>query len=183
MDELIDILDAEGNYTGRTALKSEAHKNGWWHPTIHVWCYTSTGKVLLQQRGKHKDSYPLKWDVSVAGHIGAGESTELGAIRETIEEIGVQITIENLEELIVFKRIKNHSTTFLDHEFCHAYLCKLDENTPLKKQDSEVEALQWLTIDEFKQWIASKHPDLIPDSEERFYFVLSEIESRIKKSK
>ncbi|WP_350285513.1 NUDIX domain-containing protein [uncultured Croceitalea sp.] len=183
MDELIDILDAKGNYTGRSALKSEAHKNGWWHPTIHVWCYTRTGKVLLQQRGKHKDSYPLKWDVSVAGHIGAGESNELGAIRETMEEIGVQIVSEDLEKLTVFKQVKNHSNTFLDCEFCHTYLCKLDEHVPLKKQDSEVEALQWLMIDEFKKRIASNHLDLIPNSEERFYFVLSEIESRIKKSK
>ena len=28
MDELIDILTAEGKPTGKTALKSEAHKHG-----------------------------------------------------------------------------------------------------------------------------------------------------------
>ncbi len=28
MDELVDILDAEGNFTGQTAMKSKAHKHG-----------------------------------------------------------------------------------------------------------------------------------------------------------
>ncbi|VXC33745.1 Hydrolase (fragment) [Maribacter litoralis] len=44
MDELIDILDANGNLTNRTAMKSEAHKNGWYHQTVHVWFYTLDGR-------------------------------------------------------------------------------------------------------------------------------------------
>ena len=41
MDELIDVLDADGNYTGETILKSVAHKNGVFHPTVHIWFYTT----------------------------------------------------------------------------------------------------------------------------------------------
>ena len=77
MDELIDILDANGNLTNRTAMKSKAHKNGWYHQTVHVWFYTLDGKILLQQRSKNKDVFPLLWDVSVAGHIGAGENIKI----------------------------------------------------------------------------------------------------------
>ena len=43
MDELIDIVDKDGNPTGESALKSEAHKNGWYHNTIHLWLYTTNG--------------------------------------------------------------------------------------------------------------------------------------------
>ena len=81
MDELIDILDSNGDFTGKTAMKSEAHKNGWFHATVHIWFYTTDGKILLQQRGKHKETHPLLWDVSVAGHVGAGEAIETSAIR------------------------------------------------------------------------------------------------------
>jgi hypothetical protein len=35
MDELIDILTPEGQPTGKTALKSEAHKHGWFHATLY----------------------------------------------------------------------------------------------------------------------------------------------------
>jgi isopentenyldiphosphate isomerase len=180
MDELIDILDSKGNYTGKTCLKSEAHAKGLFHPTIHVWCYSINGEILLQQRSKLKKIFPLKWDVSVAGHIGAGESAELGAIRETEEEIGVQIIAKNLEKIGVFKTEIKHSETLLDCEFKHTFLYALDKGVKLTKQTSEVEDLQWLTIEDFDSWINTKHPDIIPNSEKRFQFIISEIQKRLK---
>ena len=96
VDELIDIVDANGKPTGKTALKSKAHKNGWYHNTIHLWLYTNKGEILLQQRSHKKTIYPLLWDVSVAGHIDAGETFTQAAIRETKEEIGLDLNGENL---------------------------------------------------------------------------------------
>ncbi len=179
MDELVDILDQDGNSTGKTALKSEAHAKGWFHPTVHVWCYSKKGTILLQQRGRYKETFPLKWDISVAGHIGAGESIVTGAIREVVEEIGVLITADKLEKIAVFKSEKRHSETIFDREFNHTFLCLLDDKTILKKQDSEVEALQWITLDEFREWVATEHPDLVPNSEQRYQRIILEIESRI----
>ena len=91
MDEYIDIVDKHGQPTGQTALKSEAHKHGWYHNTIHLWFYTIDGKILLQQRSSKKLIYPLLWDVSVAGHIDVGESITQAAVRKTFEEIGLKI--------------------------------------------------------------------------------------------
>ena len=89
MEEYLDILDSFGNATGKTVLKSEAHKQGWFHNTAHVWFYTNDCEILLSQRAASKSIFPLLWDVSVAGHIDAGESIINGAIRETEEEIGL----------------------------------------------------------------------------------------------
>ena len=61
MDELVDILDAAGNYTGKIAMKSEAHRNGLFHPTVHVWFYTKNGQILIQQRAENKETHPLLW--------------------------------------------------------------------------------------------------------------------------
>ena len=91
MDELIAVLDAKGNATGKTCLKSIVHKTGLYHATVHVWFYTNKGKILLQQRAASKIIYPLLWDVSVAGHINATESFKSGAVREIKEEIGLII--------------------------------------------------------------------------------------------
>ena len=96
MDEYIDIVDQYGKPTGKTALKSEAHKNGWHHNTIHLWLYTIDGHILLQQRSHKKSIYPLLWDVSVAGDIDAGESFETAAIREAEEEVGIELLSKNL---------------------------------------------------------------------------------------
>ena len=74
MDELIDILTSEGKATGKSALKSEAHHHGWFHATVHIWLFTTDAKVLLQKRGLNKKVFPGLWDISVAGHVGAGET-------------------------------------------------------------------------------------------------------------
>lgn len=150
MDELIDILDAEGNETGKTAMKSEAHKNGWFHQTVHIWFYTLDSKILLQQRGKDKDIYPLLWDVSVAGHIGSGENISIAAIREVTEEIGLTISRSELHKISVFKSIKEHRVDLIDCEFHHAFISELKlPFVSLQKQESEVEQLRLISIHQF----------------------------------
>ena len=89
-EELIDILDDDLSVI-RTCLKSEAHKNGWLHPTVHIWLYTDEGKILVQKRAKNKSSFPDLWDVSVAGHIMASEEAIISAVREIKEEIGLSV--------------------------------------------------------------------------------------------
>lgn len=179
MDELVDILDELGKPTGKSCLKSLAHKRGWYHPTVHIWCYTNSGNILLQRRGKNKETYPLKWDVSVAGHIGAGETVLLGAIREIKEEIGVDVPSEHLEKVCVIKSERRHAVDFIDREFHHIFLCLLDENVVLQKQESEVEDLKWISLGLFKNWVAGKNEDLVPNTGERYQMMISKIESRI----
>ncbi|MDG1384280.1 MAG: NUDIX domain-containing protein, partial [Flavobacteriaceae bacterium] len=91
MDEYLDIWNSDGQPTGQSCLKNEAHQNGWFHPTVHIWFYTATPALLLQKRSLTKETFPGFWDVSVAGHVSAGESILEGAIREVKEEIGLNI--------------------------------------------------------------------------------------------
>src|SRR6056297_3506246 len=156
MDELIDILDANGNPTGTSELKSKAHRLGLFHATVHIWMYTNTGKILLQQRGQNKDTYPLLWDVSVAGHIGAGEKEELTAIRETKEEIGLTIQEEALEKIGVYKSMQKHHDKLIDNEFHHTFLCELKVPIRLlQKQESEVADLKLLSLVNFERELDS----------------------------
>lgn len=179
MDELVDILDENGNYTGQTEMKSKAHALGLFHPTIHVWCYSKKGNVLLQQRGAHKDTYPLKWDVSVAGHMAAGEPPELSAFREVQEEIGIDIEPSDLQKIDFFKIERRHSEVIWDREFNHTFLYWLDERVRLTKQDTEVEALQWMSLNEFEQLAINKDPRFVPNSTKRYLKVITEIRSRL----
>lgn len=179
MDELIDVLDDQGNYTGESILKSKAHKLGLFHPTVHIWCYSGNGKVLLQQRGANKDTHPLKWDVSVAGHVGSCEQLEIAAVREVHEEIGVTIAVSKLEKIGTFKIEERHSTVLFDREFTHTYLYKLDENTELTKQESEVEALDWVSLEKFEGMILEDEIRFVPNSKDRYKEVIKAIKSRL----
>ncbi len=167
MDEYIDLVDENGKPTGNTALKSEAHKNGWYHNTIHLWLYTLKGEVLLQQRSHKKIIYPLLWDVSVAGHIDAGETFINALLRETKEEIGLTLDENNLDKIGIFLHESVYENGKIkDYEFHHVYSAVL--NTPintLQLQDNEVEAVKLVTLLEFE--------DLLSQSETNHHFVAS----------
>ncbi|WP_296386788.1 NUDIX domain-containing protein [Winogradskyella sp.] len=153
MDEYIDIVTKKGQPTGKSALKSEAHKNGWYHNTIHLWLFTKKGEILLQQRSHKKAIFPLLWDVSVAGHIDAGESFIEAALRETKEEIGLHLKPKNLKKIGVFL----HETCYndgsiQDNEFHNVYISELNVKlNQLTPQEAEVEALKLVSFNQFKQ--------------------------------
>ncbi|MDN3493164.1 NUDIX hydrolase [Winogradskyella bathintestinalis] len=152
MDEYLDIVDKSGKPTGQIALKSEAHSKGLYHNTVHVWLYTSKAEILLQQRSHKKTIYPLLWDVSVAGHIDAGETFIEAALRETKEEIGLRLEPNDLKHIGVFL----HETSYADgqiqdNEFHQVFIAEL--KTPLNQlniQEAEVEALKLVSLEEFK---------------------------------
>lgn len=182
MDELLDILDSEGNFTGETKLKSHAHRVGLFHATVHIWFYTIDGKVLLQQRGKNKDIHPLLWDVSVAGHVAAGEEIELSAIREIEEEIGILIFKEYLEKIGVFKSVHKHHETLIDCEFHHTYICELKVSlNDLHKQESEVEALNLVPLNQFLKEITriKNHKKYVPHSANYYSIITKAIQQKL----
>lgn len=182
MDELIDILDSDGNFTSKTAMKSEAHRHGWFHPTVHIWFYTSDGRVLLQQRGKDKDTHPRLWDVSVAGHVAAGEAIELSALREVEEEIGLTISENSLEKIGVFKSIQKHRDDLVDCEFHHTFLSELKVPIEhLSRQESEVEALKLIPLIQFSEetWGMANLTEYVPHAMAYYSTIIQAIRQRL----
>ena len=47
MDEYIDILNDTGEISGKTCLKSEAHKKGLFHQSVHIWIADFEKNVLI----------------------------------------------------------------------------------------------------------------------------------------
>ena len=103
--------------------------------------------MLLQKRASVKKVFPNLWDVSVAGHIGAGEKIETAAIREAKEEIGLTINQADLQKIGYRKDEIVHPNGILDNEFKHIYVCKLKKNlNQLTMQIGEVDDLQLFDI-------------------------------------
>jgi len=177
MDERIDILTSTGQVTGRTCLKSEAHVHGFYHQTVHVWFYTDDKYVLLQKRAAVKKVFPSLWDVSVAGHVAAGESIEIAAIREVQEEIGIHIKETDLQKIGFRKDEIIHPNGILDNEFKHIYLCKLKKNIDqLKMQVEEVDDLQLFGLSILKD--TTKHGSfMVPNMHHYYDFIYDSIYS------
>lgn len=70
------------------------------HRAAHVLVlHPGTGRLLLQKRSPDKDTHPGRWDTSVGGHVGFGQSYEEAALRETEEELGLRVGAVDLEKL------------------------------------------------------------------------------------
>ena len=85
--EYIDVLDENGVKTGEILSRREIHKRGLWHRAIVVAVINEKNEILLQQRSMNKDKNPGLWDISVAGHVSAGQDAISAAVREIYEEI------------------------------------------------------------------------------------------------
>lgn len=150
-EEWVDILDKEGNYTGKSCPKNEAHKKGLFHPTVHVWFYTDKNELLFQLRSPNKINYPNLLDVSVAGHVKAGETPIKAAIRETKEELGLTIYQNDLEPIGIHKSMVTHRNDYIDNEFNHIFLCLLKQDiNSLVLQQEEVVSIKLFPIEQLK---------------------------------
>jgi isopentenyldiphosphate isomerase len=157
MKEYIDIIDNFGKSTGESIEKDEAHRLGKWHNTAHIWIYNSNGEILFQKRAYTKNTFPGLWDISVAGHISAGETVEDGACREVLEEVGLKVNINELEKVFVFKESYRHDDLdWNNNEFHHVFLYKYKGDiTSLVLQKEEVDSVKFIhfstLLEEFKK--------------------------------
>lgn len=177
-DEYIDIVTSEGKVTGRKALKSEIHTKGHYHNTAHVWLYTKNKEILLAQRAASKSICPLLWDVSVAGHVDAGELTIQAAIREVKEEIGLDLHQNDLKKIGIFECFQSYPNGIKDNEFHHTYISELKVPiSQLKPQIGEVEALKLVSFEVFKTLINNigENNHFVPSNKKYYEFVLNRI--------
>lgn len=115
MDELLTQVTDDDEIIG-PVLRSLVHGNpSLIHRSVHVLVFNSNGKLLLQKRSMLKDTQPGKWDTSVGGHVGFGQSYLEAAHRETEEELG--ITLKN-PQLLYPSRIRD----VVESENIHTFL-------------------------------------------------------------
>ena len=180
MDELIDILTSDGKPTGKTALKSEAHKNGWFHATVHIWLYTSDKKILLQQRAFTKKVFPGLWDISVAGHIAAGEDILTAAKREVFEELELPLTEEELFKIGTRIHHVEHKNGIIDNEHHHVFIAELKPS--LEKLNLQKDEVEGVKLFDLEVLTSTKNLEnvLLPRFHEYYCMVYDKIESRLK---
>lgn len=168
MEEYLDIVNEKGEKTGRSFTYDETHKRGLLHRTVHVWFINSQKQLLLQKRSKNKRAYPDMWDVTVGGHISAGQTSLEAAQRETEEEIGQHIPANDLKFLFTVRQPRTeHRKDFIDEEFNDVYVVKSDGKvSDFTVEKDEVDEVKWVDLKEFALWTQGKGAVLVPHPEE-----------------
>ena len=144
MDEIFDIVDENDNPIGR-ASRDDVHGNPELiHRVAHVLVFNSRGELYLQKRASDRKVQPGKWDTSVGGHIGLGESYREAAVRETAEELGIEPGEESFEFLYKYR----HSN---DYESEYVGSFRIIWDGPVLIQEAEIEEGRFWSLDEIKR--------------------------------
>lgn len=167
MEEYLDVLDENGNLTGEKKLRKKVHKDGDWHRTVHIWIVSNHGEILLQKRSPKKETHPNMWTTSVSGHLSAGDTSVIGALREIEEEIGAKVNEQELEYLFT---VKDHRACYnkaiIDNEIIDVYLVNKDLNKKeLKLQKEEVTEVSYLSLEQFEKMVKEDSKDLVQHPE------------------
>lgn len=90
-DELLPMVDEQGNVIGKMT-RGKAHDGSKiLHPVVHLHVFNSKGELFLQHRPHWKFIQPDRWDTATGGHIGYGESINEALQREVEEELGIKL--------------------------------------------------------------------------------------------
>ena len=143
--ELWDIYDKNRKKTGRTHERGNDMLSGDYHLVIHVWIINDKGELLIQKRQPWKEGYPNMWDCSVAGSAVLGDTSEKAAIRETKEELGIDLDMRNGELLFTVKFSRGFDDIWIVRQ-------NVDIND-LKLQYEEVADAKWVVESEIRELI------------------------------
>lgn len=140
--EIWDLIDENGNKTGKTMVKGEPIPKGMYHSGADVWIINSENKIFIQKRSPKKRLSPNVWAMT-GGSIIKGETSIQTIERETLEELAIKINVDNL------KFVKRFNT---DEVFIDTYLCRQDiELNDIVMQENEVSEVKWATFEEIEE--------------------------------
>lgn len=163
--EHLEVVDAKDNrLTGIVLPRHEVLSNQFWCRSTNVFVFNSEGALLCHQRSMQKERKPGAWSTHLGGHVGAGESYELNAVKELEEEAGINV---DPKSLIPWRTTKVEAARLWVRE----YVTIIDEHaSAFTPQPGEVDQFAWKHLHEIVQefrkqpqaWYAGTH-DLVTE--------------------
>jgi len=154
----IVFVDKDDNPIG-AGTRKEASEKGLIARVARIFVFNSKGQLLLQKRAPHM-SFPNTWDDSVAGHVDEGEDYLQAALREAVEEMGIQGVQLTKVAHYYTERFDPTDSRVVGRRFTMLFKTIYDgEITPDNK---EVADAKWIELPELEKWMAEKPSDLTP---------------------
>lgn len=157
MSEYFDVLNENGEYTGKIETREKCHREGLVHKAVAVFIINSKKQVLLQKRSKTQKMWPDMWDLSSGGHVDSGELGFQAITREVKEELGIQV---NKSEIIFIGAAfsTNIKGDIINKHINEYYIINKDiDETKLKLQEQEVSEVKWMDKDEIIKRIKNNY--------------------------
>ena len=181
--ELLDVVDENNKLTGQIIDREIVHEKGLWHREVAVIIINEEGKMLLEKRALNKKQSPNKWALC-AGHIEAGDIPENAIVREMKEEIGVIVSIDDLEFIKVAKRNVKFNDNLYNRAFQYTYFWVTDkkENNFIVQKE-ELTEVKYFEIADVKKLCKLHDKTLAFADEEYIDEIINIVENKIKNEK
>ena len=141
--ELFDLYDDDRKPLNKTIERNLKPGVGENRMVVHISVFNSKGEILIQQRQSTKRNWANLWDISVGGCVVAGETSQMGAHRELLEELGIDYDFSNTRPHLTI----NFQNGFDDH-----YIIKKDVDVKdIVMQEEEVQDFKWATREEVEK--------------------------------
>jgi isopentenyl-diphosphate delta-isomerase len=152
-DEPLILVDEENRVLGHSP-RSECHRgDGLLHRAFSVMLFDPAGRLLLQQRSRHKELWPLYWSNSCCSHPRPGESLATAAESRLVEELGVRAELQLLYRFTYHARFGDVGS---ERELCAVLVGSSEQ--PIDADPDEVAAWRWIEPAELDQEMA-EHPE------------------------
>lgn len=137
-----DVYDKNRIKTGNFVFRGNELTNNELHLVVHSVIFYKD-KMLIQQRQKNKEGWPNLWDVTCGGSALYNETSEQAIIRETKEELGLEIVVSRPRLTINFQQ-----------GFDDYYIIEQKVNLEdLLFQETEVQNAKWASCEQICQMI------------------------------
>ena len=160
MTEKLDVLNELGEFLGEVATKEECHEKGLWHRAVYAFIIDENFNVLLQKRSSNKKLWPNKWDVTIGGHVNAGEFGRQALIRECKEELGIEISDDDIKYIVSTTSVYNKNN-YINNHYDECYLITKNINIEdLKLQQEEVSDVKYFSKEDLLNRINNNYYEL-----------------------
>lgn len=125
-----------------------------WHRIIVVAIINEKNEILMQQRSEKKDKNPGMWDISVTGHLSAGQDSLTAATREISEEVSVSlgytVEVRDFRFMFSYRKEEKVNDEHFDRQFYDFFILRQHGLTSdnIKFQLSEVQAIKFVSLSE-----------------------------------
>ena len=151
-NEIWDVLDENGNKTGRYAERGRKMATGDYHLVVHVWKHNGKGEWLIDKRAPERGtSIDGKWETT-GGSALAGDDSLTAALRETKEELGIDL---DPQKGVLFHSTTRHGNlghTWLQDAWVFEHNCPIED---VRFQERETCDVMWASTDKIREMMAA----------------------------
>lgn len=145
-----DLYTKYREKTGKEHIRGDELPEGLYHLVVHVWIRNSKGEYLISQRSANRPTFPLMWEC-VGGSVLKDESSIQGAIRETKEEIGLDL--KQSDGRLLFTKIRGKGF----NDIMDVWLFNYDGEIKLQAATTdEVADCKWMSVPEIRKLYEDK---------------------------